>query len=400
MSDYGITPEGFKAKRFPQLLEELNAEMREIFGDDMNLTPESPDGQVSGALSEDRANLWELSELSYNARNPSAAVGAALSSLVQLNYIQRLPGTPTRAELTLGGTEGAFIPAGSLARSPGTDTTFSTSIDATLDVGGTAIVVASATEVVDGVRIELDGPVIAVAGSISAIDTPVTGWSTVTNIEDAIPGTFEETDTELRARRESSTAAGAVGSLDALAAAVANIPGVTNRTVIENRTSVVDANGLPPHSFEVIVSGGEDQIIADVIWSKMGWGEPIGTTSLPITDSQGISHTMRFTRPLEIAIYVKVTVTTGTGYPADGDDQIKQAIVDYSQGDLVQGRGFGVGQDVIYTRLYTPINSVPGHEIDELLVDIVSPPTGTANIPIAIEEVSHFVVANIEVVSS
>jgi hypothetical protein len=48
MSDYGISSEGFKRKRLDQLLEELNSEVKSIFGDNFNVSPESPDGQVNG----------------------------------------------------------------------------------------------------------------------------------------------------------------------------------------------------------------------------------------------------------------------------------------------------------------------------------------------------------------
>jgi uncharacterized phage protein gp47/JayE len=391
MSEYGVTPEGFVRKRLDVILQELNAEMKAIFGEELNLTPESPDGQVNGATSESYANLWELAELSYNARNPSAAVGAALSSLVQLNYITRLPATRTTADVTLGGTPGAVIPAGSLMSASATDTKYETTAEATLDGLGSAIVEARGLEF---------GEISCPAASIDTIDSPVVGWSTVTNLAEGLIGTEEETDTELRARRERSTSTGAQAILDAMFAAINNIPGVTNLTILENDTNIVDANGLPPHSFEVIVVGGDDQAIADTIWAKKSTGStPAGTSDVAIVDSQGITHTMRLTRPAQIDIYVKVTVTTFADYPADGDALIKQAIVDYANGDLIAGRGFSVGDDVIYTRLYTPINSVPGHEIDELLIDTVFPPTLQNNIAIGIEEVSHFTIANIEVVS-
>ena len=90
MPDFGITPEGFNRKRLDQLLNELNDEVKSIFGDNFNVSPESPDGQVNGTISESNANLWEIAEESYNAFNPSAATGVTLSNLVQLNGITRL----------------------------------------------------------------------------------------------------------------------------------------------------------------------------------------------------------------------------------------------------------------------------------------------------------------------
>ena len=58
-----------------------------------------------------------------------------------------------------------------------------------------------------------------------------------------------------------------------------------------------------------------------------------------------------------------------------------------------------MGDDVIQSRLYTPVNSVQGHEIDSILIGTAYPPTLTDNIPIGLEEISHFTLANIEIVT-
>lgn len=389
MSDFGISPEGFKRKRLDQLLEELNAEVKSIFGDNFNVSPESPDGQVNGTISESNANLWEIAEESYNAFNPSAATGVALSNLVQLNGITRLPATSSRAQLTLTGTAGTVIPTGSLISTSDTGDQFSTEVDVTLDGAGNGTVFASAV---------ITGPTEALAGTINSIDTPITGWSSATNLANADVGTNEETDVELRARREQSVARDAQAIIDAIFAAVANVPGVTQTVVLENDTNAVDGNGLPPHSFQVIVVGGADEDIANAIWLKKPAGIlSFGSTTTQIVDSQGIPHDISFSRPTTVDIYVEVDLTTFPEYPANGDDLIKQAIVDYANGDLIAGRGFSLADDVIYTRLYTPINSVQGHEIDALRIGTSPSPTGTSNIPIAATETSNFLVANIVV---
>lgn len=389
MSDYGISPEGFKRKRLDQLLEELNDEVKAIFGDNFNVSPESPDGQINGVISESNANLWEIAEESYNAFNPSAATGNTLSNLVQLNGITRLAATSSRSQVSLTGTPGTVIPANSLISTNDTGDQFSTESDVTLDGSGNASVFASSVDT---------GPISALAGTLTEIDTPITGWSSANNPADADEGTNEETDAELRARRERSVARDAQAIIDAIFAGVADIEGVTQVVVLENDTNLIDTNGLPPHSFHVIAVGGVDQDIADIIWLKKPAGIlSFGSTTVEVTDSQGIPHDISFSRPTEIDIYVEVDLTTFSEYPSNGDDLIKQAIVDYANGDLVEGRGFGLSDDVIYTRLYTPINSVQGHEIDGLRIGTSPSPTGTDNIPISITEISKFTIANIVV---
>lgn len=389
MSDFGISVKGFNRKRLDQLLLELNDEMKAIFGDNFNVSPESPDGQINGVISESNANLWEIANEAYNAFNPSAATGVTLSNLVQLNGITRLPATPSRVQLSLTGTAGTIIPIGSLVSTSDTGDQFSTEQDITLDGAGNGSVFASAVDT---------GPITALAGTITEIDTPITGWSTVTNSADAQLGTDEETDVELRARREQSVARDAQAIIDAIFAAVANVPGVTQTVVLENDTNATDSNGLPPHSFQVIAVGGVDEEIGDVIWLKKPAGIlSFGNTTVQIIDSQGIPHDISFSRPTTVDIYVEVTLNTFSEYPANGDDLIKQAIVDYANGELVAGRGFSLADDVVYTRLYTPINSVQGHEITDLRIGTSPSPTGTSNIPIGATEISNFLTVNIVV---
>ena len=54
-----------------------------------------------------------------------------------------------------------------------------------------------------------------------------------------------------------------------------------------------------------------------------------------------------------------------------------------------------IGQDVLYSRLYTPINSVKGHQVDSMLIGTTNPPTGTANIVTAFDQVGQVLPENI-----
>lgn len=393
MSDYGISDTGFNRKRLGVLLDELNAEVKSIFGDNFNVSPESPDGQINGVISESNANLWEIAEEAYNAFNPSAATGNTLSNLVQLNGITRQAASASRALLTLVGSENTSVPAGSLVSTTDGSTTFVTEDTVVIPASGSITVFASANTT---------GPIIALASTITQIDTPITGWDSVTNSSDAILGTDEETDVELRARREQSVARDAKAIIDTIFAEVKAVTGVTQIVVLENDTnSGPDVNGLPAHSVNVIAVGGADQDIGEAIFLKKTLGAtPFGNTTVQVEDDQGIPHDISFSRPTEIPIYVAVTITTFDDYPVDGDDQIKKAIVDYANGNLIEGRYFSLGDDVIWSRIFTPVNSVPGHTVDSLFIKTSSPADETDDIPIAINEISKFTIDNITVTQS
>lgn len=390
MSNFGVTLAGFNRKRLDQLLAEMDTEIKSIFGNDFNTSPESPDGQVIGVISESNANLWELLEACYNAFNPSAATGKSLSDLVQLNSITRQAPTASTVVLNATGTASTVVPAGSSVSTLDSSATFITDTVLTIDSSGLGSVSATAVTT---------GPLVALAGTITNIDTPVAGWSTVTNSSNAVIGSNEETDVELRARRRKSIGRASLALIDSIFAEVSAVVGVDQLVILENDTNATDANGLPAHSFHTIIVGGDNTEIATAIFVKKPPGVlSFGSTTVAINDKQGIPHNISFSRPTEISIYIEVTLTTSTEFPVNGSDQIKQAIVDYANGDLVTGRGFSLGNDVIFTRLYTPINSVAGHEIDTLYIGVTPTPTATNNIVIGVDEVSKFTVANINVI--
>jgi hypothetical protein len=93
-------------------------------------------------------------------------------------------------------------------------------------------------------------------------------------------------------------------------------------------------------------------------------------------------------------VYVDIEITADASFPADGIDQIKSQIIQYAKDN------FTVGEDVVYSRLYTPINLVEGHQIDSLTIGLAPSPVGTSNIVIAYDAISQFSAANISVTVS
>jgi hypothetical protein len=99
------------------------------------------------------------------------------------------------------------------------------------------------------------------ANSLTEIVTPVVGWNSVLNLSAGTTGTELETDDALRIRRAQSILIGNATEGAILNNVFNNITGITNVAVYSNRTDSIDVDGRPPHSFEVVVQGGDD-----VLW--------------------------------------------------------------------------------------------------------------------------------------
>jgi len=378
-----INGTGLLRTRLDERLAALVADMKAIFGADLDLSPDTIDGQALGIFAEAISNIDQLVEEVYHNPNPQLAVGMALRRLVQLNAITHKAGSYSTVVLRCVGTEGTVIPINSLAKSPSTGITFSTTAEMTIMALGYVDIPSRATT---------KGKLAAAIGTITKIDTPVFGWQTVTNQAIAVEGTDEETDEQLRARRRISTSTAGVSVLDSLIGALSNTAGVIQAVVLENETDIIDVNGTPPHAIYAIVNGGLDADIAQVIWEKKTLGSTMrGTVAEVVLDSIGNSHTIRFSRPTGVPVYVIVNVSQRAGWPSDGDDRIKAALVDWIT--LNQS----IGEELIFSRLYDPINSVPGHSVTSLFIGIAPAPVGTANISIDIDDIITLITANITV---
>ncbi len=234
------------------------------------------------------------------------------------------------------------------------------------------------------------GPLEQPANTIDTILTPVLGWDSVINPIAATPGADRETDEELRLRFRNGKFDRATNSIDSIYSALINTDGVTEVTIYENDTSVVDGNGVPGHSFLPIISGGLSTDIANAIWDNKPIGIlSYGNTTVSINDSNGGVHVVSFSRPNPVVIYISMDITTDVNFPANGNDAIKSALIAYFAAN------FGTGDDVIYSRVYTPINAVPGHQVNTLTIGTTPSPVGVGNIVIPFDSIASISSINI-----
>ena len=135
MSDFGFNDEGINKKRQDDILQELDADYKASFGDNFTLDDSTPFGGLMGLQSGSYADLWDLTELSFNMFSPSKAVGEFLDGLVELNGITRNAATRSTVTLRLGGTDSTIVPSGSLVEVEDTGERFRTTQDATIAEG-------------------------------------------------------------------------------------------------------------------------------------------------------------------------------------------------------------------------------------------------------------------------
>lgn len=235
------------------------------------------------------------------------------------------------------------------------------------------------------------------AGTINTIATPLLGWDSVYNPYDALVGSETETDEELRNRFRDSKYSRSQNMSDALFSSLTALDGVTYVAIYENDTDIFqEEHHLPPHSFRPIVLGGNALEIAQEIWRN----KPLGVSSeggleVTILDSQQFPQRIEFDRPTPVQIFIDLTLTTTPSlFPSSGASDIKAALVEYFRNE------FGIGQAVIYSRLYTPINSIQGHQVDSLTIGTPSIPMSSNNIGILYNQIASLSTLDINIITN
>lgn len=234
---------------------------------------------------------------------------------------------------------------------------------------------------------------VQVAGSIDTISVPIQGWDSVTNPVSATTGRLTETDVELRERFRNSKFVQSANIIESLIDALINVEGVVDVRVYENDTMETNSLGVPPKSFMPIVLGGLPTDVGTAIWENKPTGiSSEGDTTIQIVDSTGLPHPISYKIPDMIPVFVTVNISNTGSLPGDGLATIRQNIVDYGR------QNYLIGDEVIYSRLYIPVNQVPGHMVNSLTIGTTADPTGMTNIPIGFDQVATFAPENIKVV--
>ena len=201
------------------------------------------------------------------------------------------------------------------------------------------------------------GPLMAAANTLTNIITPVTNMRSFTNESPAILGGLLESDTDLRARRANELNAPGVATRGAIQAVISQRPLVSSVRVFENRNSITDDDGRPPHSIEAMIQGDVNQDLGEALFAAAPAGVTFfGNTAVDVLDSEGVSQRVRFSRPTLTNVFVSFAIQTTSEYPTDGDDQIKTHVETF-------GTTLDVGDTIVLygsKALICVIDSIPG----------------------------------------
>lgn len=373
----------------------VEAEYRAAFGQDLIVTPNTPQGVLITAEVIARSNVLQNNAVVANQINPDLAGGVFLDAIWALTGGQRIPASYSVIPgVLLAGLPGTVIPEGAQA-SLVDGTLFASTSEAVLDGAGEGTVDFQAVD---------PGPIAANAGALTQIVTAVLGWDEVTNPVEASPGRDEEGDLAARQRRKNTLSLQNVALPEAIISSLYNVPNARSLTFRENYTAAaatIDGIYLLANSIWACVDGGADTDIALALLSHKSLGASWnGAELVNVTDpASGQSYPVRFDRPTPVPVKTRVTVRNLAAL-VDVADAVRQAILSYAAGELEGEAGLVVGASVSSFELAGAVNrQTPGIYVQNCEISLVSPTSWVVGqIAIALDEIATLGAGDIAVV--
>lgn len=117
MSKHGISENGFTLKRLDEITADIHARLKDGWGTDTTIDPQSLIGILVTSFADELAAVWETAQDAYFAMYPMSASGVNLDNAMQFGGVTRLRKARTIYSLCCEGADGTTIPYGALVKS-------------------------------------------------------------------------------------------------------------------------------------------------------------------------------------------------------------------------------------------------------------------------------------------
>lgn len=321
-----LTSTGLSIDTQTEIREALEADQRSEISDRLDLSTSSPLGQLNRILSRHLRLVQETALAIYQSIDPDSASGDALDRVAAITGTLRGAATATRVTVVVNVDPGTYAIGTLVANVIGRPGDTFENIEAAVNGG------ASAADVSVTFEAQTTGKVSCPSNTLE-ISGPVSGWNAVTSNEEGALGNETQTDAELRISRAQEIANPGSASVPGVEADLLGVDGVESATVYETDVGEITCVVYGPAS----PTSADNEAVAEQIFTSKAAGIATdGGTSVDIVDSQGNTHTIKFTRPS----VSDLTITIDLDYEAStyaGDTALKEAIAAAADAAFVPG---------------------------------------------------------------
>lgn len=375
-----LTEAGIQIERLNDIVKRFEDGFKQIYGQNIDLSPNTPDGQMVGILAQIKMDIEELAENIYRQLDPDVATGTWLEQRVAY------------AGLTRRGASYSYLRSAILTGDPYTNIYDGLVVS---DINKTRWILTSHVQLDDNGSARADfrsenlGEFNIGKNTSLTIETVTLGLNGVSIVSDSEVGAEEETDQELRERFLKLRNRTAQNSVESIESKIAALPDVKHVKVIENNTGETDSNNVKPHTINVIVDGGDSESIARVIYNNKGAGVGVqGGQSHNVVGSNAQKYPISFDRATYVDVLVELVIVRYDDFTQVSKDDIANNLANIK---------FNIGEDVRLSRLYSPINIVGGFYVKTLKISRRGDSFKDENINISPRELARILPSDINI---
>jgi uncharacterized phage protein gp47/JayE len=351
-----LDEKGLKIPSYAGLLEDMEIKAKELFGDNINLSSNTPLGIIIRIFAWFLSITWQVIEKVYHSGFIKSSEGIQLDRHGKNRNITRNPSSESTVFLSFTGEPYHVIEIGNYFETE-EGVQFMNIYECTLNELGTGIV--------ESVSVEKGAYTNVFVNSVIIISEPVAELYTVTNVLEAVGGSNQESDTSYRDRLIQGNIAQNNAILNAIYSKVTSLSGVISVKINVNDT-MSEVDGVAPKSINVMCVGGNNDEIGKTIFKTIAAG--VGTSgehSYMAEALDGNLHEIRFSKAVSGPVYIQVKVDVNEEFPLDGVTRIKDSIIEYVGGNTSEDlyyNGLDLSEALIYTKLFHTIYSILGVE--------------------------------------
>jgi len=295
--------DGLTIDTYEDIYNRIADELKLIYGADINLDADTPDGQRVGIIAKEVLDLQSFTQIIYSNLDVDFTFGTFQDVICKLVGLVRLPATRSQVDATVTTDRNITLDAGYTVEDA-TGQKWVTLSENSLTVGANTITLVA----------QNFGNVEALSSTINIPVTIVLGVLSVDNPLAATAGRDEESSEELRIRRNRSLEINAYSTLGSSIARLSQLQGVTDVVGRENDTSAT-VGAMPPHSVQFVVENGDLSSIAEtLIKNKTAGAAFVGSEDITYTEAIPrvglpdfiINHQVKIDRPDIVDVFVRL----------------------------------------------------------------------------------------------
>lgn len=328
----GITENGLQVDSYNSLLENIQTDLNSIYaaeGEAINFDSETPDGQFTNILAQMGTDIRELAQEVYNSFDPDKCSGVVQDSRYSLNDLTRNGGTFTIQNIDVTANQTVTLQGLDVNYNDTNAVAYTVSDDA-----GNLWYLIDTTTIQSGTeslpfRSKNMGLVQPTIGTITTQVTTVLGVTSVINsVAPTTLGTEQETGAQFRVRRSRSTERRGQNNIDSILSQILDLEGVSDATTWVNSRTETDSTGTPAGFVWVIVEGGANADIADVIYTNSCGRGMRGEVSVEVPAVSGQIFNVNFDRPTPVPLFIRFDFQLTVDLSAVNTNGIKETMAE------------------------------------------------------------------------